>query len=157
MNTFFPFFTSSLFLKVVDEIQNINWSNVERLGFRNLKITNIKISRNELFDFFIYDLFFYYLKWNCKIEETCYFFKKFWKNNNKNRSFYIWSIQILYLIQSCFIFLTNKYLNFLSDSIINYSYINNTYIFFYFLPLSQATLLAHNGLAHINNFFYSTL
>ena len=30
-------------------MQNIEWSNVERQGFRNFEITNIKITKVELF------------------------------------------------------------------------------------------------------------
>ena len=41
-------------------VQNLEWSNVERPIFQNLKITNIKIAKNELFDYFIYEFFFYY-------------------------------------------------------------------------------------------------
>ena len=38
-------------------VQNLEWSNVERPIFRNLKITNIKIAKHELVDYFIYDFF----------------------------------------------------------------------------------------------------
>ena len=36
----------------------IEWSNVERPGFRNDKITNIKITNHELFFIFLYFLYF---------------------------------------------------------------------------------------------------
>ena len=35
--------------KFLGGIQNIEWSNVERPGFENYKITNIKITKDELF------------------------------------------------------------------------------------------------------------
>ena len=41
-------------------VQNLEWSNVERLIFRNFKITNITIAKDELFDYFIYEFIFYY-------------------------------------------------------------------------------------------------
>ena len=46
--------------EVSGAVQNLEWSNVERLIFRNSKITNIKMAKDELFDYFIYELIFYY-------------------------------------------------------------------------------------------------
>ena len=40
------------------EVQNLEWSNVERPIFWNFKITNIEIAKDDLFDYFIYELFF---------------------------------------------------------------------------------------------------
>ena len=41
-------------------VQNLEWSNVERLIFRNFKITNIKIVKDGLFDYFINEFIFYH-------------------------------------------------------------------------------------------------
>ena len=56
-------------------MQNIEWSNVERPGFRNFKTTNIKITKDELFHFFIhlfifslFEMKFFYLE-NEKVSE----------------------------------------------------------------------------------------
>ena len=38
--------------------QNLERRNVERLIYRNFKITNIKITKDELFDSFIFDFIF---------------------------------------------------------------------------------------------------
>ena len=48
--------------KFLGGIQIIEWSNVERPGFRNVKITNIKIMKDKLFHFFIYEFIFLLLK-----------------------------------------------------------------------------------------------
>ena len=56
-------------------IRNIEWSNVERPGFRNLQITNIKITKDELF--FIYEFILSFSKQNCKIKKNSYSF--IWK------------------------------------------------------------------------------
>ena len=42
-------------------VQNLECSNVERPGFRNVKITNIKVSKDKLFDYFIYEFIFYFV------------------------------------------------------------------------------------------------
>ena len=38
--------------------QNLEWRNVERMIFQNLKIENIKIMRDELFHGFIFEFIF---------------------------------------------------------------------------------------------------
>ena len=48
----------------------IEWSNVEWLGFRNLKITNIKITKDELFHF--YFLITYGV---CKKRKYCFIYE----------------------------------------------------------------------------------
>ena len=60
--------------KKISGVQNLEWSNVERLIFRNFEITNIKISNDELFDYFIYEIFFYYF---FKLLEHSKYFKIF--------------------------------------------------------------------------------
>ena len=70
--------------KISDEnlggVQNLEWSNVERPIFQNVKITNIKIAEDELFDYFIYEFIFYYyyflIIWTLKIFDS---FSKFYR------------------------------------------------------------------------------
>ena len=54
-------------------IQIIKWSNVEKPGFRNVKITNIKIKKDELFHVLLINVFFYLV--NDKVSEIQQFRK----------------------------------------------------------------------------------
>ena len=56
LKVFNKFSNCNLF--ILGEVQNLEWSNVERPIFRN-KITNIKM-KDELFDYFIYEFIFHY-------------------------------------------------------------------------------------------------
>ena len=71
---FFPVALCEECFNLLGEVQNLEWSNVERPILRNFKITNIKIAKEELFDDFIFNLFFDILEiiWTRKI------FNNFW-------------------------------------------------------------------------------
>ena len=77
-------------------MQNIEWWNIERPGFRNLKITNIKITLRVFFYWRIYFFIFYYKI--VKLEKFVIFSFGKWKfpkfNNLENlENFIIWTFK----------------------------------------------------------------
>ena len=65
---------------IIGAVQNLEWSNVERLIFRNFKITNIKIAKDELFDNFIFEFNFSFFTKSFKDSEYLIIFQvvKYW-------------------------------------------------------------------------------